>query len=188
MSQKTQRLPKVKSLDSFEQAETYVRAYVEQLMKFKKAEQVMNDLKQDFNATIERFCIEHDSNSLTFESDGEARNTEIKVTKVSPKKVIWKPEILKRIIGRKRAARVIEKRYEISDFAGLVEYLKTCGVDPKQFKSFLTVSETVNEKALDNLFDLGELQDVDEADLQDCYTVELKPSYFRVSVSSDDGE
>ena len=43
------------------------------------------------------------------------------------------------------ASKVIEKRYEIIDIEGLVEYLKTCNVDPQIFKSFIDVIVAFDE-------------------------------------------
>ena len=53
---------------------------------------------------------------------------------------------------------VIDKTYVVSDMGGLIEYLKTCGVKPKEFKKFIEVQEVVNETKLDNAYQTGEIK------------------------------
>lgn len=61
---------------------------------------------------------------------------------------------------------------------GLIEYLKSCGVNPKKFKSFLNVTKTVNQKEIDQLFLTGKLS---EKDVDGCYTTEKKNPYYTVT-------
>lgn len=70
---------------------------------------------------------------------------------------------------------VIDKSYTITDIDSLIIYLKSCGVDPKVFKSFINVTKTVDEKKLDKLADLGLIR---KEQLEGCYTLKCKKTFF----------
>lgn len=110
--------------------------------------------------------------------DGEL-NGDLVVTRVQSSKVEFNPDKLEKALGKELASSVIHKRYEITDMSGLVAYLKSCGVDPKVFKSFLNVSKTVDTKELDRLEELGK---VTTAQVKGCYTIKKQSPYFTVGV------
>lgn len=74
---------------------------------------------------------------------------------------------------------VIDKSYTITDINRLIVYLKSCGVDPKVFKSFINVTKTVDEKKLDKLADLGLIS---KEQLEGCYTLKRQKPYFTVKM------
>ena len=74
---------------------------------------------------------------------------------------------------------VIDKSYTITDINRLIIYLKSCGVDPKVFKSFINVTKTVDEKKLDKLAELGVIR---KEQLEGCYTLKRKKPYFTVKM------
>ena len=74
---------------------------------------------------------------------------------------------------------VIDKSYTITDINRLIIYLKSCGVDPKVFKSFINVTKTVDEKKLDKLADLGLIR---KEQLEGCYTLKRKKPRFTVKM------
>ena len=92
----------------------------------------------------------------------------LRLTKSKSKKVTFDVDKLKVRLPKKLQKKVLNKRYEISDFEGLKEYLKSCGVDPKIFKGFIRVVETVDYDSMNQLYDLGE---VDLKRLEGCYDV-----------------
>ena len=59
----------------------------------------------------------------------------------------------------------IEKRYIVNNMQGLVKLLKEAGVNPKQFKKFITVEEKVNQKKINELSEIGE---IDKEDIKGC--------------------
>ena len=61
-------------------------------------------------------------------------------------------------------------------------YLKECGVDPKVFKTFITVQKEVNKKSLEQMYELGE---VTLEDIKGCYDVETINSYIDIKVVQD---
>lgn len=110
------------------------------------------------------------------ESNGIERNKKLKVQKIVQKKVIFDIEKLKKKIDKKLLKKFIDKTYTINDFEGLVEYLKTCGVDPIKFKSYLQITENVNQKKLDQLSNLGV---INEDDIKGCYEVKKNEGYIK---------
>ena len=110
------------------------------------------------------------------ESNGIEKNKKLKVQKIVQKKVIFDIEKLKKKIDKKLLKKFIDKTYTINDFEGLIEYLKTCGVDPIKFKSYLQITENVNQKKLDQLSNLGI---INENDIKGCYEVKKNEGYIK---------
>ena len=79
---------------------------------------------------------------------------------------------------------VFKKRYEITDFVGLVKYLKACGVDPNVFKMYVTSEESVDVDALDKLSDQGK---IGVNNIAGCYFVKCQKPYFTVTVKRGKG-
>ena len=61
---------------------------------------------------------------------------------------------------------------------GLIKYLKSCGVDPKKFKKFIDIDETLNETKLDTYYETGALK---TKDIEGCYTVKMGEPYIRIT-------
>lgn len=190
MANKT-RKPKITSFESLEESRNYVIAYAKQLLKFKNAESVMNDMKADFNASMNALFEQQEKkknlkgNSVSFETDGfgEVSQT-VTAMQITNTSIIWNIPILKRVLGKKLAKQCVSKKYEIVDFPGMVEYLKSLGAKPDEFSKFLNVVESVNEKQLDKLSDLGVIA-LD--DMRECYTVKKSTPYFKITVKSGEG-
>lgn len=105
------------------------------------------------------------------------------VKKITPTSIIWDAEQLERSLDKEVAKEVIQKTYTITDIEGLVEYLKTCGVSPKKFKSFLYIEKRVDETKLEQLNALGEIT---PKQLEGCYTTSTKSSYLRISLTEEE--
>lgn len=190
MANKT-RKPKITSFESLEESRNYVIAYAKQLLKFKNAESVMNDMKADFNASMNALFEQQEKKknlkgiSVSFETDGfgEVSQT-VTATQITSTSIVWNIPILKRVLGKKLAKQCVSKKYEIVNFPGMVEYLKSLGAKPDEFSKFLNVVESVNEKQLDKLSDLGVIA-LD--DMRECYTVKKSTPYFKITVKSGEG-
>lgn len=107
----------------------------------------------------------------------------LSVKKVSPTTIVWDAAKLEKRLGKEKSSKVIEKTYTIDDMEGLIRYLKECGVSPKKFKSFLSVEKNVNQQALKQMDELGEIT---EQDIKGCYTVQSKSSYLRISMTGEE--
>lgn len=112
----------------------------------------------------------------------EDTTTSVKITRVQRTKTKWDVEKLKGKISKQQFNKVVKSTYTIANFEGLVSYLKECGVDPKKFVSFLSVARTVDERALINLEELGE---INFGQLEGTYTESLNDPYFMVDVRRD---
>lgn len=111
------------------------------------------------------------SDELSF-NDGK----KLRVTKVRTKKVEWLIDKLKQNISKELFSEIVTKTYTIKDINGLIKYLKSCGVDPKKFKTFIEVKEEVNEQKFDTLYQTGKVK---AKEIEDCYKVKLGEPYFR---------
>lgn len=109
----------------------------------------------------------------------------LSVSKVQPVKVVFDAEKLEAKIPKSISKKVISKSYVINDFSSLVQYLKSCNVDPKKFKSFLDVQRTVDENALDQAVALGE---VEEEQVKECCSVSKNTPYYKVSIKRKEDE
>lgn len=128
---------------------------------------------------------EHFDITLTEGIEYYTNHKRLGVTRVRRRKIVWDMKKLKERLSKAKYKAVVKKRYEIEDIDGLIKYLKKCGVDPKRFKSFLSVTETIDEKELNNLSELGTIT---ENDIKGCYTVELSDPYIKITESNNDSE
>lgn len=107
-------------------------------------------------------------------------NKNYRLTKSVTTKVIFDADKLKDKLGKRLSAQVIETKAVIEDLAGLTKYLRACGVDPKTFKSFISVQKSVDKVALEQLESLGK---VSKEDLVGTFEVTVGNPSFRVTMS-----
>ena len=141
---------------------------------FKSYEEEYKSRKEELTGIIKQYAKEKRVDDFYI----SLKDTMLKVKPIVNKKIIWNFDELHKKVDKSLLKQFIEKEYIIEDFDGLVEYLKSCGVNPKKFKNYLTVKETVNKKNLDNLSDLGEIT---EQDIKGCYTIEITSGYVKIS-------
>ena len=155
--------------------------------KFKQLKAKYEKKKEALTISIKNFMFTSTEGVADeFEFEVQAKDTSGKgvltVKKITPTTIVWDAEKLEKQLGKERSQSIIEKRYAIEDYDGLVEYLKECGVSPKKFKSFLSIERTVNQQALKQADDLGEITD---KDISGCYKTQVKSSYLKISVLED---
>lgn len=109
----------------------------------------------------------------------------LKATFVQPKKVIFDVDKLEKKLDKEIADEVIIKQYKILDYQGMVEYLKSLGAKPKEFKKFIYCEKEVKNKRID---ELGELGIISEDDIEDCCTVNPLSSYFKITSKEIESE
>lgn len=123
-----------------------------------------------------------DQNSFEIELDEGAgyytNHVRLNVTRIRTKKVTWLLDKLKQKLGKETYNGVVDKTYTINDMQGLVRYLKSCGVDPKKFKKFIDVDETLNETKLNTYYETGALK---KEDIEGCYDVNMGEPYIRLT-------
>lgn len=159
--------------------------YASRAKDLKQFTDKFNLLKSRFNTVMKRIYDEtghKDKLSFSFNDlnvsftgfDGT-----IEVSKVQPTRVTFDVEAVEQALGKKRAKAVTMRRYEVNDMDALILYLKECGVDPKIFRSFITVDKSVNNNAIDHMVETGQ---VTEEELQGCYTISKSEPYFKVNI------
>lgn len=143
------------------------------------------EVRKKEQVAISNFMFSHlpeSENTFTITLDeGQdyyANHVMLSVTKVRRKKVIWFVDKLKEKLSKNVYKQVVEKTYTVNDMDGLIKYLKTCGVDPKKFKKFIDVEETVDETKINNMYEKGEIK---KQDVSGCYKVEHGEPYIRLT-------
>lgn len=158
-----------------------VNAVVQKFMKIHEAnkarEESYQKQKSHFNEVMDGYFDKLSSSrkNASFEdTDGSI----ITVSRVAPTSIKWLPDKLRKRVTKPVWNKIVKKKYEIVDIAGLVRYLKTCGVDPLVFKGYIEVTETVDPDAIKQLGDLGELT---PHNIAGCYIVECSKAYYKLS-------
>lgn len=154
--------------------------------KFKQIQNRFGEIKTDFYNDMEDYFQSNEiDGKLTIECGEFADAQSFVVTRIQSSRVEFNPDKLEKALGKELSRDVIQKHYEIIDVDGLLTYLKECGVDPKVFKSFVSVRKTVNTKELDRLEELGKIT---AKQIQGCYTVKSQSPYFTVNVGKGQGD
>ena len=154
--------------------------------KFKQIQAKFCEIKADFYSDMEDYfeCNNINDGKLTIESDDFVGTGKFVVTRIQSSRVEFNPDKLEKVLGKELSRNVIQKHYEIVDMNGLITYLKECGIDPKVFKSFISIRKTVNTKELDKLEELGKIT---AEQIKGCYTVKSQSPYFTVNIGKGQG-
>lgn len=163
-----------------EECKQSILNFFQKQKKFKQIQNRFGEIKADFYNDMEDYfkCNEVDG-KLTIECDELADAQSFVVTRIQSSRVEFNPDKLEKALGKELSRDVIQKHYEIVDMNGLITYLKDCGIDPKVFKSFISVRKTVDTKELDRLEELGKIT---AEQIKGCYTVKSQSPYFTVNV------
>lgn len=105
-------------------------------------------------------------------------HVKLRITRVRNKKVVWFLEKIKKKLDKKIYNKIVDKTYTINNMPGLIEHLRSCGVDPKRFKTFVDVDEQINEQKLNTCYDTGKIK---KSELEGCYKVEIGDPYIRIT-------
>lgn len=151
--------------------------------KYKSVKDRYEEKKKLLLTSVKNWMYVKDCRKFKFVAQtGEmfARNNKIiEVNKITPTSVIFYPDRLEEKLSKEVCEKIIDKTYTITDMQGLAKYLKSCGVDPKKFKSFIEVNKTVDVKELEQLESIGEIM---MEDLKGCYDTETKNSYLKMKI------
>lgn len=163
--------------------EKLVVDYFEKQRKFKLISDKFNEAKKEFYSKMDELF--KDRQEDTFVVDLFADKTEIKVKKIQGVKVIFDADALEKKLPKDIKNVVIKKRYEINNMDKLVEYLKSCGVNPKVFKQFLIINKSVDVKMLEQFESIGKIS---EEQIKGCYSVKTNDPYYKVSGGKEQGD
>lgn len=158
----------------------------EETEAFKEAQKKFLERKEVLSRDIKNFMFVNGVNYLKFLAQAGNRfskeNKKLEVKEVVKKKVVFDVEKLEEKLEKDLFNEIIDKKYEITDINGLINYLKSCGVSPKKFKSFINTVKTVNKDKMNQLSELG---DITERDIKGCYTVSEDSGYVKINILED---
>lgn len=167
----------------FQRIASNVRSFFKRHEKFEAIKAQYEELRAEFNSDMDayydKFLAENRKNAKFEDTNGD----ELIITRVAPTKIEWFPDKLRKRVTKPIWKQLVQKHYEIKDMPGLVRYLKSCGVDPNIFKMYIEVTETVDEKAIERLGDLGKLT---PHNIAGCYLVKSSKPYYRLKRKSPD--
>lgn len=162
-----------------------VRKLYDAQQEKKQFDRYYEEVRKKEQLSISNFMFTNfpkDQNSFEIELDEGVgyytNHVRLNVTRIRTKKVTWLLDKLKQKLGKETYNDVVDKTYTINDMQGLVRYLKTCGVDPKRFKKFIDVDETLNETKLNTYYETGALK---KEDIEGCYDVKMGEPYIRLT-------
>lgn len=151
--------------------------------KFDTFEKEYKERKKQIFAEIKKYTDKEGVQSYGVNSNRGM----FKFMPIVTKKIIWDMEKLQGKVKKNLLKQFVDKSYAVTDYDGLIEYLKPLGADPKKLAEYLSVERKVNQKKLEQLAAMG---DISMDDLADCYRVEVKSEYVKISEMElpEDGE
>lgn len=162
-----------------------VRRLYDAQQEKKQFDRYYEEVRKKEQLSISNFMFTNfpkDQNSFEIELDEGVgyytNHVRLNVTRIRTKKITWLLDKLKQKLGKETYNDVVDKTYTINDMQGLVRYLKSCGVDPKKFKKFIDVDETLNETKLNTYYETGALK---KSDIEGCYDVKMGEPYIRLT-------
>lgn len=101
----------------------------------------------------------------------------VRLMRVVRRQVNFDADALEEKLGKDFCRNFIHRRYEITDWDGMVKLLKSYGIKPKEFLPFINVVKTVDTKALEQMEELG---DITEDDIEGTYEVKELSNYLQI--------
>ena len=141
---------------------------------FKWEEEKYKKRKDELQNLIKGYTDKHNVEEFGFNFG----NTFKKIRPVITKKITWDIKKLSEKLDKEVFNEVVKKKYTINNMDDLIRYLKSCGVDAKKFKKFIDVEESVDNKKID---ELGQLGEIDIEQLSGCYELQANFSYVKIS-------
>lgn len=169
-----------KSKLNSEECKQSIINFFQKKKRFEQIQTRFGEIKADFYNDMEDY-FKHNNidGKLTIESGELDGVDKFVVTRIQSSKVEFNPDKLERVLGKELSRDVIHKHYEIVDMVGLISYLQGYDINPKVFKSFISIRKSVNTKELDRLESLGKIT---AEQIKGCYTVKSQNPYFTVNI------
>lgn len=143
--------------------------------KYKSIKKKYEDKKKKLSVSIRNTMYVNGMNKFQYEETSRV----IDVKSITQKRIVWDVEKLEQKLDKEICNEVITKTYEINNIEGLIKYLKSFGVNPKKFKSFLNVQKKVDNKKLNELSEIG---DINKKDLEGCYELKESEGYVKIDM------
>lgn len=143
--------------------------------KYKEIKKKYEDKKKILTTSIRNYMFSNGFNSFQYQKGNDL----IDVKSITQKRVSWDVEKLEKKLDKELLNEIIEKQYIVNNMEGLIKYLKSCGVNSKQFKKFITVEKKVNQTKFNQLSELG---DVSLDDVKGCYELKECNGYVKINI------
>lgn len=144
--------------------------------QFKVYKRSYEERKKELQTSISNYMFVNGFGMFDFKS---REFGSVKVNKIVRKTIVWDVDKLKENLSSEVFNEISEKQYVIEDMQGLVKYLKSCGVNPKKFKKFLTVETKIIDSKVNELSEVG---NITEEDIDGCYKLKEASPYLRIDV------
>ena len=169
-----------KSKLNSEECKQSIINFFQKQKRFKEIQTRFGEIKANFYDDMEDY-FKHNNidGKLIIDGDEFANNESFVITRIQSSKIEFNANKLEKALGKELSQNVIQKHYEITDMIGLITYLKENGIDPKVFKSFVSVRKSVDTKELDRLEELGMIT---AEQIKGCYTIKTQNPYFTVNI------
>ena len=146
-------------------------------MEFSDIKKAFDQFKKSFEEEMELVFAESKTDSVSFSVDSDYKDELFVVKKRRRTYIKWNFQKLAKNLGNKLFKQVVNKKYIVNDMLGLIEYLKSCNVDPNIFKKYIDVEYSLNEAELDNLELLGKVK---AEQLEGCFNLSFSKPWYSV--------
>ena len=154
-----------------------VRNFYNKQMEFSDIKKAFDQFKKSFEEEMELVFAESKTDSVSFSVGSDYKDELFVVKKRRRTYIKWNFQKLAKNLGNKLFKQVVNKKYIINDMLGLIEYLKSCNVDPNIFKKYIDVEYSLNEAELDNLELLGKVK---AEQLEGCFNLSFSKPWYSV--------
>lgn len=142
----------------------------------KSFENIKSEFEKDMDMYYDKFA--NDKGEIRLKTnDTYAGTIGIKVKKVEPTQVKVNPNLFNSKCGDKELKKkIVHNGYQVTDTMGLLQFLKEQGIKYNDVKQFFKRVPTIDNDALNNAVELGEL---DPEIVKECSEVNYKKPYYR---------
>lgn len=104
----------------------------------------------------------------SFISNEATKKEKITFFRVKKTLVYYDIAKLKEVLGKKKANKILEKSYSISNYELFKKVMQDYGVPPSELKACIDIKESVDTSKLQRAFELDE---IDLKEIKECYTL-----------------
>lgn len=176
-------------MKSKKQYEKDIATFFYKQNRFKQIQEKFETTKQQFYDDMEYYFDKYhkDESKVNVVLDDGLSEQMLAINKIVKVKINFDVDKLEKRLDTELRQEIINKKVEIINLEGLIEYLKQCGVNPKEFKKYINVRKEVNTKKLDRMEELGRIS---LEDIEGCYSIDKNSStvYFKVALRKGDND
>lgn len=154
--------------------------FYEAKVNYDKHTESFKNIKSDFEKEMEMYFDKYANSNGEIRlktNDTYAGTIGIKVKKIEPTQVKINPNLFNSKCGDKKLKKkIVHNGYQVTDTMGLLKFLKEKGIKYNEVKEFIKRVPTVDNDALNNAVELGE---IDPEIVKECAEVNYKKPYFK---------